>query len=73
VRGFARPRGFPGGCGGFEARARRALRWPGGCDGEETKQRSEPRSKREHAMMIAFVMAIAGVAVLGTLNLIAAR
>ena len=36
-------------------------------------ERSEPRSQREHAMMIAFVMAIAGIAVLGTLNLVAAR
>jgi hypothetical protein len=39
----------------------------------ERSERSEPRSQREHAMMIAFVMAIAGIAVLGTLNLVAAR
>jgi hypothetical protein len=39
----------------------------------ERSKRSEPRSQREPAMMIAFVMAVAGVAVLGTLNLVAAR
>jgi hypothetical protein len=56
------------------ARSRRGpARWPGGCDGEGTKQRSEPRTKAEHAMMIAFVMAIVGITVLGTLNLVAAR
>jgi len=47
--------------------------WRGGCDGEGSKQRSEPRSPREHAMMIAFVMAVAGIAVLGTMNLVAAH
>jgi hypothetical protein len=52
---------------------RRLRTWPGGCDEDETKQRRKPRSPREHAMMIAFVMAIAGIAVLGTLNLVAAR
>jgi hypothetical protein len=51
----------------------RPRKWPGGCDEEETKQRSEPRSPQEHAMMFAFVMALVGVAVLGTMNLVAAR
>jgi hypothetical protein len=39
----------------------------------ERSTAAKPRSPREHAMMIAFVMAIVGVAVLGSLNLIAAR
>jgi hypothetical protein len=37
----------------------------------EATQRTS--NQREHAMMIAFVMAIVGIAVLGTLNLVAAR
>lgn len=39
------------------------------------KKRSDAAnlSQPEHAMMIAFVMAVVGIAVLGTLNLVAAR
>jgi hypothetical protein len=37
----------------------------------EATQRT--RSPQEHAMMFAFVMALVGVAVLGTMNLVAAR
>jgi hypothetical protein len=43
------------------------LRWRG----NEAAQRTS--NQAEHAMMIAFVMAIVGITVLGTLNLVAAR
>jgi hypothetical protein len=39
------------------------------CDEED----ADGASTRSHTMMFAFVMAVAGVAVLGTLNLLAAR
>ena len=58
----------------FRARSARPRRWPGGCDGRDRSERKRNlEAQREHAMMIAFVMAVAGIAVLGTLNLVAAR
>jgi hypothetical protein len=58
---------------GFRAARPSSGGWPGRCDGEETKQAQRTSQPREHAMMIAFVMAVVGIAVLGTMNLVAAR
>jgi hypothetical protein len=60
-------------CGCFRARWARGHAWPGGCDGEGSKQAQRTSKATESAMMLAFVMAVVGVAVLGTLNLVAAR
>ncbi len=40
---------------------------------ETTSPSPETRSEKEHAMMFAFALALVGVAVLGSLNLAAAR
>ena len=37
------------------------------------KRESATNTNRRHTMMFAFVMAVVGVAVVGTLNLLAAR
>jgi hypothetical protein len=43
--------------------------WPAACD--EERARSENR--KEHVMMFAFALALVGVVVLGSLNVIAAH
>ena len=66
-------------CAQSFARVARAIPWPAACsstgrEGGEPKAVFDHRSTRkEHAMMFAFVLAALGVAVLGTLNLVAAR
>jgi hypothetical protein len=48
------------------------LRWRG-IEKWETQHRSKPAAPKEHVMMFALALAIVGIAVLGSLELAAAR
>ena len=50
-------------------------RWPRDCDGERVKgsKATKPAAGKEHAMLIAFALALVGAAVLGSLEFVAAH
>jgi hypothetical protein len=68
---------------GASGRDERAIRragaaasgWPRSCDEEGAREAARPRtrSRKEPVMMFAFALALVGVVVLGSLDIIAAR